>query len=66
MTVIFERREYKHVDGFLKINYKKMIFEKVTKIEMSDKALFIEYFCCDGKESLFSRVDEIKNLIVEE
>ena len=66
MNVILKRREFKHVNGVIKVDNKEINLKRVTKIEIDDKALFIDYFDYEGKETLFTRRDEVKNLIIEE
>lgn len=66
MFVKLVKRRFKHVNGIIKPELEEIIIKDARRIEIEDNVLFIDYLDSDGKVSDFSKIDEIKSLILEE
>lgn len=66
MFVKLIKRRFKHINGLIKTDFEEIIIKNADKIELEDNVLFIDYLDSKGKVSNFSKIDEIKSLIIEE
>ena len=66
MFVKLIKRRFKHVNGLVKPDLEEIIIKNANKIEIENNVLLIDYLDNKGEISNFSKIDEIKSLIIEE
>lgn len=59
-----EYRTYKHLGGVIKADTKEVLIEEVTKIDVDNNTVFIDYRTADGLKTLYLRKDELLKLNV--